>query len=50
MTARNTSIQYELTPKIAAVSALLVFLAVMALLGQALLTRARGAANSFVEA
>ena len=44
-----TSIQYELTPKIAAVSALLVFLAVMALLGQALLTRARGAANSFVE-
>ena len=45
-----TSIQYELTPKIAAVSALLVFLAALALLGQALLTRARAAANAFVEA
>lgn len=39
-----TSIQYELTPKIAAVSTLLVLLAALALLGQGLLTRARGQA------
>lgn len=45
-----TSIQYELTPKIAAVSALLVFLAAAALLGQVLLTRARGTTNVVAEA
>jgi putative spermidine/putrescine transport system permease protein len=44
-----TSIQYELTPKIAAVSALLVFLAAAALIGQGLLTRVRGSANSSAE-
>ncbi len=37
-----TSIQYELTPKIAAVSSLLVLLAVLALVGQGLLTLTRG--------
>ena len=41
-----TSIQYELTPKIAAVSALLVFLAAAALLVEALLNRARRAAHA----
>jgi putative spermidine/putrescine transport system permease protein len=45
-----TSIQYELTPKIAAVSALLVFLAAAALIGQGLLTQARASANVVAEA
>jgi len=45
-----TSIQYELTPKIAAVSALLVFLAALALLGQGLLTVGRGAGRPASEA
>jgi putative spermidine/putrescine transport system permease protein len=40
-----TSIQYELTPKIAAVSTLLVLLAALALLGEGLLTRASGQAQ-----
>ena len=40
------SIQYELTPKIAAVSSLLVFLAAAALIGQGLLTLARPAVKS----
>ena len=41
-----TSIQYELTPKIAAVSSLLVFFAAAVLIGQALLTRTSGRAIS----
>jgi putative spermidine/putrescine transport system permease protein len=40
------SIQYELTPKIAAVSSLLVFLAAAALLGQGLLTLSRPPAKT----
>jgi putative spermidine/putrescine transport system permease protein len=44
------SIQYELTPKIAAVSSLLVFFAAAVLIGQALLTRTGGRAISVVEA
>jgi putative spermidine/putrescine transport system permease protein len=40
------SIQYELTPKIAAVSSLLVFLAAAALIGQGLLNLARPAVKS----
>ena len=45
-----TSIQYELTPKIAAVSSLLVFFAAAVLIGQALLTRTSGRAISAAEA
>jgi putative spermidine/putrescine transport system permease protein len=45
-----TSIQYELTPKIAAVSSMLVLLAAIALVGQALLTLTRRTANPTKEA
>ena len=45
-----TSIQYELTPKIAAVSALLVFLAAGVLIGQALLNLTRRSAKPLPEA
>jgi putative spermidine/putrescine transport system permease protein len=45
-----TSIQYELTPKIAAVSSLLVFLAAATLVGQGLLRLAAGRAQPAVEA
>ena len=45
-----TSIQYELTPKIAAVSSLLVLLAAVTLVGQGLLTLTAGRAKPVVEA
>jgi len=45
-----TSIQYELTPKIAAVSSLLVLLAAITLVGQGLLSLTAGRAKPAVEA
>ena len=44
-----TSIQYELTPKIAAVSSLLVLLAAVTLMGHGLLSLTAGRANPIVE-
>jgi len=45
-----TSIQYELTPKIAAVSSLLVLLAALTLVGQGLLTMTASRAKPTLEA